>query len=244
VAGALARTGGLGLPVLTVAVATGAALAIGLGAAASLRVLTVAILGRPRTPRMAGAEDAAGDGRRAMVGVVAAAVLAGLLPALLLRAFGPVVAVLSGVPTPEPLGLLALIPEADFQGYDAPLLAVLIAFGAAVATTLVRRGATATEAPAEAPVWDGGLMPSPWLPYGEPGAQVAPSALPRTIGWTLQLPPIEAWATERLARVRAGLAALGGDATPPRARSIRNGAGALLLVGIALLGVLVLVLSR
>ena len=146
-------------------------LAMALGVASAVRTFGIACLGRPRTPRAAAAVEAPRPVRVVLLGAAAVGMLFGLLPGLLLRAFGaPVIDELTGLGLGGRAGLLYLgggIGAADY----APLpLAALLGMCGGMVLWLRRRDATAgVEA---VPVWqDGFPATAPWMPFGDPLTQ-------------------------------------------------------------------------
>jgi formate hydrogenlyase subunit 3/multisubunit Na+/H+ antiporter MnhD subunit len=196
------RTGGLGVQLLTSGVVVGLALASALGAAAAVRLVGVALLGRPRSPRAAAAAEAGAATRMAMLGLAVVTGLVGLFPGAVLGLAGPALRLLTGaVRTEEP-------------GYVAPAIAVLLLLAGAAAVRWTRGGTQ------EAQAWESGAEPPPpWLPFGDPltqygGASLA-EPLRRVLGtgfFQIALPyrDIVAGFSERLsvATVRRALAAM------------------------------------
>lgn len=198
VAQALLQAPRLGGPWLGVALA--AALAAGacgtaLFAAAALRLVGTALLGRPRSPRGAAADDVAAPLRQVLVALAGALGVIGVAPPLALALAGPAVAQLSlarpqggasAAWTVSPLrdaGMVSLLRDAgtisplrDGAGYAALPLAGLVAAAAGslawVARRRMARGAV------ERAGWEGGFAPPPpWLPFGDPATQLGPRAI-------------------------------------------------------------------
>ena len=155
-------------------------MAIGLAAAAMVRLVGLVFLGRPRTPRAAGALDATGLMRAALV-----------LPAALTLLLGPFAALALGWasgPIRQLLGAEALLPRqgldlavgdagSRYMALGASVLLVVIAVALFFA---VRR--RSTQAAARGPAWDCGFMPPPaHLPHGNPLSQVSASGLGQPI---------------------------------------------------------------
>jgi len=155
-------------------------MAIGLAAAAMVRLIGMVFLGRPRTPRGAGAPDASGMMRVAL-----------LLPALLTLLLGPLAAVALGgldAPIRQVLGPQAGAPRfgldmalGDGGARDMPglvALGLLVLVGAIY--LLVRR--RSAQAPVRGAAWDCGFMPPPpHLPFGDPLSQVSAQGLGQPI---------------------------------------------------------------
>lgn len=157
----LAAPHGTGLPG-TVAVALAAAaiaLAAGIGSSALVRIAGIALLGRPRTPRGAGAQDAPKPVLAIPGALAGLSLLAGVLPAAAIRGLaGAAIRDLTGA------------APADIIGYAAPKIILLLA--AVIAAVLFGLRWRGTGAKPSAP-WSGGLKPPVGLPFGEPAAQSA-----------------------------------------------------------------------
>jgi hydrogenase-4 component B len=159
-------------------------MAIGLGAAAMVRFLGLVFLGRPRTPRSAGAPDVVGLMRVSL-----------LLPGLLCLALGPLAALalgLAGGPIRQLLGPGALVPRlgldlalgdtgSRYMGW-AVILALVCALTGLV--LLIRRHSG--QASVRGPAWGFGFMPPPpHLPFGDPLSQVSAAGLSQPIRQSL-----------------------------------------------------------
>ncbi len=180
VAESLLQAPRLGGPWLGVALA--AALAAGacgtaLFAAAALRLVGTALLGRPRSPRGAAADDATAPARQVLVALAAVLVAIGAVPPLALALAGPAVTQLSlAVPEGAANAAWTVSPLRDGSGYAALPLAGLVALAAGALFWAMRsrmaRGAV------ERPGWeDGFAAPPPWLPFGDPETQLGPHAI-------------------------------------------------------------------
>ena len=132
-----------------------------LALAASVRMIGIGFLGRPRTLRAAAAEEAE---KRTLIGMglLGALCLAvALAPGLVLYAMRPVISLLVPGGLPQPLA------------YAPAQLALLLLLLAGSAFLLLRRFGVRGER--EAPAWNGGFgRPPAWLPFGDPVTQ--PSA--------------------------------------------------------------------
>jgi formate hydrogenlyase subunit 3/multisubunit Na+/H+ antiporter MnhD subunit len=168
---AAARLGGAAVQLLLLA----AALSVGLIAAllgfAALRLVGVALLGRPRTPRTAGAVDPPPAARAVLLTLAGLTLAAGLWPAALFALAAPAVGALTAAPLGLPQTWWAITPPLDTQGYlPLAITALLGALWAAI--MLIRRGLALPSA-REAPGWAGGYAPPPaWLPFGDPALQI------------------------------------------------------------------------
>ncbi len=167
------RVGELSVQVLGVAAAACVALSVALGAAAMVRLFGLAFLGRPRTPRAAGAEELGGTARAALLLPAGLTVLLGLLPGPALRLAEDALARLTGSGMAGRAGPLSL-GVGDGAAAYAPLgVALLLGAAGAAWWWGVRRHAPAGVA--RGPAWDGGYAAPPdHLPFGEPETQ--PSA--------------------------------------------------------------------
>ncbi|NKE44773.1 hydrogenase 4 subunit B [Roseomonas frigidaquae] len=167
------RVGDLAFQVLGVAVVAAAALAAALAAAAMVRLFGLVFLGRPRTPRAAGAVDGPMPARLALLLPAALTILFGLLPGTLLGLAEGAVQVLVPHGMVERSGL-AMVRVGDGGARYWPLaLTLLLAVVGGAIWWLVRRRAPAGVA--RGPAWDGGFMAPPQhLPFGDPVTQ--PSA--------------------------------------------------------------------
>lgn len=155
-------------------------MAVGLAAAAMVRLFGLVFLGRPRTPRVAGAPDAGGLMRVAL-----------LLPSLLTLALGPLAALALGVldePIRQVLGPQAAAPRFGLElalgdgasRYLPGLAALLLAVAVGGLVLAVRR--RSPREPARGPAWDCGFLPPPpHMPFGDPLSQVTALGLGQPI---------------------------------------------------------------
>jgi hydrogenase-4 component B len=182
------RIGGLALQTTVVVVASLIALAAALAASASVRLVGIAFLGRPRSPRAAAAEEAGPPARWAMISLAVLTGVLGLLPGPALRLAEPAIRALAGSGLEgraNPLDLATLIGA---RGYAAPAVALLLAAMGGLTFVAVRR----LTAPGyrRGPAWSCGFAAPPaWLPFGDPVTQYSGSSfaqpLARTLGTTL-----------------------------------------------------------
>jgi formate hydrogenlyase subunit 3/multisubunit Na+/H+ antiporter MnhD subunit len=156
-----------GLPFQLPLALTGAAIAVSaaLTTAASLRLIGIAILGRPRTPRGAGARETRSATRTILLVLAALSLPAGLVPGSTLWLLAdPAIQALTGAHTT----LAWMSPFATVRGYFAlPVFALLALTTGGV--ILVSRWS-----PREARItgpWTDGMAPPIGLPFGEPAAQ-------------------------------------------------------------------------
>jgi len=168
------RVGDLAFQLLGIAALAGAGLAVALGAAAMLRLFAMVFLGRPRTPRAAGALEAPAPLRAALLLTGFVTLLVGLFPGGFLALGAPALALL--VRREADAGALALAAPEQAAHY-APLLAVglLLAAGLLVRALIRRAGAPAL---VRGPAWDCGFAaPPPDLPFGDPATQPSAAGL-------------------------------------------------------------------
>ena len=170
------RIGDLTFQLLAVAVAALAALAAALGTAAMVRFFGMIFLGRPRTPRTAGAHETPGPARLALLIPAALTLLLGLLPGPMLGLAGGALGLLTGNDMDNRADLLGLSVGDGAASY-APLgIAALLAL-AGLTTFLVVR-ARAPAGVARGPAWDCGFAAAPpHLPFGDPLTQPSAAGL-------------------------------------------------------------------
>ena len=155
-------------------------MAVGLAAAAMVRLFGLVFLGRPRTPRVAGAPDASGLMRVALV-----------VPSLLTLALGPLAAVALGLldaPIGQVLGPQAAAPRFGLElalgdggsRYLPGLAALLLALAVGGLVLAVRL--RSPREPTRGPAWDCGFLPPPpHMPFGDPLSQVSAMGLGQPI---------------------------------------------------------------
>ena len=163
-------------PVSAAAIAASAALAI----AASVRIVGIAILGRPRSPRGAGAAESPSPVRSILLTLAGVSLLAGILPgpALWLLA-DPAIHAVTGLAAERGLGMLS-VPGSSPAYLALPVLA-LIGLAATIPMRFLRRKPAAAKAVGP---WTEGMEPPVGLPFGDPAAQSAGA------GFLPPLPPI------------------------------------------------------
>ena len=164
------RAGGLAMQTLMAVVALLMALAAALAAAAAVRMIGVAFLGRPRSPRAAAAEDAGLPTRTALIALAALSSAIGVFPGAVLWLAGPGLRLLLSVGMEGRIGPLRITPQSDAPGYAAPAVVALLGLAAALAWLMMR--GRAVDGHRVGPAWDCGLgAPPPWLPFGDPLTQ-------------------------------------------------------------------------
>jgi hypothetical protein len=183
------RVGGLAMQTTLAITAALMALSAALAAAATIRLIGVAFLGRPRTPRAAAAKEAGKRARAAMIGLAALTGLLGVLPGPALRLADPALqAVLGSDGIAERAGLLAVTASDGTPGYAALAVTLLIVAIGGLTYALLRRfgiGGFRT-----GPAWACGFAaPPPWWPFGDPltqyGAASFSQPLRRSLGTAL-----------------------------------------------------------
>ncbi|MCW3473721.1 proton-conducting transporter transmembrane domain-containing protein [Limobrevibacterium gyesilva] len=186
------RIGGIFLQTVISVTALLMALAVALAAAATVRLIGVAFLGRPRSPRAAAAVEAGLPARAGMIGLAAVSGLIGLFPGAVLALAGPAQHLLVGAAMEGRAGGLVIAPQADAPGYAAPAIAALLGLCGVLVAMAVRRYALANGAAGHrrGPAWDGGFGAAPaWLPFGDPLTQYGGASfaqpLRRSLGTTL-----------------------------------------------------------
>lgn len=183
------RAGGLGLGVLLGVMAGALALALTLGTASLLRLLGVALLGRPRTPRVAAAQEVGKPAQTMLIGMAVFVGLLGLLPSVTVALIAPAARFLMGSDVASGPAIF-LRPAADLapgaSGYAAlPFALLVLAAGGLV--WLVLRGHS-VPGHRRAAAWnDGFAAPPPWLPLGDPATQASPDGLARALDATLEI---------------------------------------------------------
>lgn len=230
------------------------AMAVALGAAAMLRLWGLMFLGRPRSPRVAGAEDFSSA---ALLLPAALCLVLGVMPGLALGLLRPVLAQWLGTEPALPggwIGLAAGDAGARYQALPAAIL--LAAFAVAMWRAGAGRGHTT------APAWDcGALAPPPHLPFGDPATQPSAAGFAQPIARMVAAPllaareavtpPLPGQATpalyaagfadpawRALAQLRRARHALSGQAERLRALSIHQALRLLFATLVLLLAVL------
>jgi formate hydrogenlyase subunit 3/multisubunit Na+/H+ antiporter MnhD subunit len=170
------RVGDLAFQVLAVGVAALAALAAALAAAAMVRLFGMAFLGRPRTPRAAGAQDGPLAARLALLVPAGLTILFGLLPGPMLVLAEAALQRLVRQDVTERASFVS-IGVGDGAGAYLPIgVAMLLAgLGAAIWWAVQRRSPPGV---ARGPAWDCGFAAAPpHLPFGDPLTQPSAAGL-------------------------------------------------------------------
>ena len=186
------RVGDLAFQIGAAAATALAALAVALAAAAMLRFYGVVFLGRPRSPRAAGATELSGVARAALILPAALTVIFGLIPGHLLELAAPALRLLTGAGA----GLSALrgvtVTVAEGGAGYAPLIVfvLLLMMGGGV-VLLARRQAPGI---ARGPAWDCGFIAPPHhLPFGDPATQVSAAGMAQPLRRMLGKTLLAAW---------------------------------------------------
>ncbi len=178
---AVVRAGGGVMQALVLATLVAVALAVGVSGLAWLRLVAVAGLGRPRTPRGAAAQEIGGRLGRTVGAMLVLPALTGLLPGMWLRLLHPIGAGLAGAPDAGPPPLLHLAAPGDTATLSPLALAALLL--AAVFGCLLAERRLAVRPERRAPAWEDGIAPPPpWLPFGDPLTQIGSATLARVAG--------------------------------------------------------------
>ncbi|PWS38239.1 hydrogenase 4 subunit B [Falsiroseomonas bella] len=218
------RVGDLTVQMLVLVAAAMVALAAALAAAAMVRLFGLVFLGRPRSPRGAGAHEGKGAARLSLLLPAGLTVLLGLLPGPMLALGGGAQALLTGQAMEGRAGL-AFVAVGDGAAAYWPLgAALLLALALFGVWLLVKRG---TEEPARGPAWDCGFAAPPQhLPFGDPLTQPTAAGMGQPLRRMLAQPVLAV--TERVEMPEPGTVA------PARiAMSFGDPAFALLLAPLA-----------
>jgi hydrogenase-4 component B len=161
------RTGGLLFQLPLALIGAAVALSAALATAGSVRLIGIAVLGRPRTPRGAGARETRSPAQIILLVLAGLSVVTGVLPGSTLWTLAdPAIRTLTGART----GVAWVSPSIGAPGYLAlPVLALLaLATGAVMLVPRWSRQEVKT-----AGLWADGMAPPIGLPFGEPAAQSA-----------------------------------------------------------------------
>ncbi|MCA3280251.1 MAG: hydrogenase 4 subunit B [Roseomonas sp.] len=182
------RVGDLAFQIGAAAATALAALAVALSAAAMLRFYGLVFLGRPRSPRAAGATEISGVARGALMLPAALTVIFGLTPGFLLELAAPALRLLTGAGAGlSALGGVTVTVSEGGAGYAPLIVFVLLLLLGGSAVWFARRQAPGV---AHGPAWDCGFIAPPHhLPFGDPATQVSAAGmaqpLRRILGKTL-----------------------------------------------------------
>jgi len=164
------RVSDIAFQVAAAAAAAVAAMAAALAAAAMVRLFGLVFLGRPRTPRGAGAQEVSALERWALILPAGLTLLLGLFPAAMLRLAEPALEALLGAAALPPVRGVALTGGEGVSAYLPLVAAALLAVAAGALVLLVRRRSPL--ATTRGPVWNCGFIDPPaHLPFGDPLTQ-------------------------------------------------------------------------
>lgn len=163
------RTGGLLAQIPLALAAAAIALSAALASAASVRIIGIAILGRPRTPRGAGARESKSPIRTVLLTLTAVTLAAGVFPgAILWLLTDPAVQALNGLTSGHRTSLVMLSLSGSSPAYLVLPVCVLLALATGAAVLAGKRTGKETK---PAGPWLDGMPPDVGLPFGEPAAQ-------------------------------------------------------------------------
>ncbi len=175
------------------------ALSSALSVTAVVRLVGVACLGRPRTPRAAGARGLPRRTAIVLTAMSGISILLGLLPGPVLWLLADrVLPGLTGASLGSRAGVLHISPSMDAAGYEPLPLAALLAIAGGGLFWFKRRRPQPSGEPV--PAWqDGFARPPAWMPFGDPLTQSTGTGF---------LPPLSVafrvlvWPAVRLPRLR------------------------------------------
>jgi hypothetical protein len=164
------RVAEIGFQVVVAAATAVAAMAAALAAAAMVRLFGLVFLGRPRSPRGAGAHEVNAIERWALLLPAGLTVLFGLFPGPLVQLAAPALQVLAGSPARPPAGWLVLAAGEGGAAYHPLVIALLLGLAGAALVLLLKRFSPG--AAQRGPVWNCGFIDPPaHLPFGDPFSQ-------------------------------------------------------------------------
>jgi hydrogenase-4 component B len=197
------RTGGLLFQLPLALTAAALALSASLATAGSVRLIGIAVLGRPRTPQGAGAREGRSPCRLVLLALAGLSLVAGILPGPLLWMLAdPSIHALTGAPRSARIGLTLLMPSVSAPSYLALPVLALLALGTGAAMQVSRRSRKEAKT---AGLWADGMAPPVGLPFGEPAAQSAGQGFLPTLPELPGLPRIPTFTTPRRPSAVAGL---------------------------------------
>ncbi len=206
---AATRIGSLALHFVVAVAVLGLAASTGLALAAVVRAGGLAMLGRPRTPRAAAADEVAVLDQAVMVALSALCLLLGLVPGLAVRLATPAQQWLTRALPVGQAGWAGLQTQLAVPGY-LPLVVALLGLAGFAALVLLARRLPGTQLVL---AWEDGFAPPPpWLPFGDPATQatagllaglIPPIALRRP-----KLPRLQGWPAAEWPRVQPQAALL------------------------------------
>jgi formate hydrogenlyase subunit 3/multisubunit Na+/H+ antiporter MnhD subunit len=166
------RVGDIAFQVAGAAALGLAGMAAALAAAAMLRLFGLVFLGRPRSPRGAGAHEVSRLERWSLLLPAGLTVLLGLFPGAMLALAAPAIGLLTGRVAAPARGFLLGAGEGASTYLPLAVALLLALLGGGLAWWVARRSPLAA---ARGPVWNCGFIDPPdYLPFGDPLTQ--PSA--------------------------------------------------------------------
>ncbi len=169
------RNVGFGLQIVLTVLVVMLGLAAALAAAAMVRMIGIAFLGRPRMPRAAAAVEMARPVRITMTVLAGLCIVLGLVPGAMLGLLDPVLAVLGGAHVDPRVDATGMVVATNSYGYVPLVISALLACCLFLVWRAVQRIAGTDQAraiPTLAPAWDCGFIPAPrHLPFGDPQTQ-------------------------------------------------------------------------
>lgn len=169
----VARASGPGWQAMATFCVLAAAGVVALGAVAAVRLVGIAFLGRPRTPRAAAAQEPPIGGRGPLLALAALLLAMGAFPGVWLAIAGSALRRLAGADLADRAGWLqvAAVPQAPGLAAAAVLALLLLA----TLATLRLQAWRAAVGQQDGPMWEGGAAPPPrWMPFGDPATQSGP----------------------------------------------------------------------
>ena len=165
------RASGLLFQLPLALVAAAIALSAALATAASVRLVGIAVLGRPRTPQGAGAQEDKSPARLVLLIMICVSLATGAIPGAILWVLAdPAIEALAGAPSGGRIGLALLSSAVASPGYLALPVLALLALATGAVMLIPRRPGKETR---PAGLWADGLEPPSGLPFGDPAAQSA-----------------------------------------------------------------------
>ncbi len=184
------RVGALGFQVLAVLSVAIVAIAVATVLAALLRFWGLAFLGRPRTPRTLGAQEAAPLPRAMLAALAGTAIVIGLFPGALLKLAEPALMLLASHGGPAEIDAWGMSAGPSAADYLPLALALLLAVLTGLVVGALRR--TSPRPVTHVPLWDDGFAaPPPHYPFGDPATQ--PGAAAMGIAMRPPLPQLPRW---------------------------------------------------
>ncbi len=165
------RTGGLACQLPLALTVAALALSSALAAAASVRLVGIAILGRPRSVRGSAARDVAPAPRQLLLALTGISLLLGIFPGPVLKALtGRLIRFVAGTGLEGHAGWATLSAYAASPGYAPLWVAALLALATCAVAFVANRVRGETQL---VEVWNNGLAAAPDMPFGDPQSQSA-----------------------------------------------------------------------